>query len=128
MCNFLVITGPSRESVERYRNNFAVECDNTCILYDSRVRLNKGERDAAKRFHERKKDEAKQFHERKKEEAQKKQDDLEAELWWKRNKKKFEHMKTEKSLVLWNVDNSGLRFGVRKKLRDMIENCHWLKN
>ena len=81
LCNFLVITGPSRESVERYRNNFAVECDNTYILYDSRVRLYKGERDAGQ-----------QFHERKKMEAQEKKDKADAEIWWVKNSEKFVRM------------------------------------
>ena len=79
--NFLVITGPSRESVERYRNNFAVENDITCTLYDSRVRLNKGERVAGK-----------QFHEKKEKEAQEKKDKADAETWWVKNSEKIVRM------------------------------------
>ena len=71
--NFMVIAGPSRESVERCRNYSVVDCDIT--LYVSRVRMNKEERDAAE-----------QYQERKKVEAQQKQDKLEAELCWKGNR------------------------------------------
>ena len=78
LTNLLIITGPSRESVERYKNDFAVENNVDCKLYDSRGRMNKGEQEAVE-----------QFHERQKKEAKEKQDDLEAELWWKKNIKKI---------------------------------------
>ena len=74
LANLLVITGPSRESVEKYRNNFAVENNVDCTLYESRFRLNKGERNAVKKFYE-----------EMEKDAQQKQDRLEAEQWWSRN-------------------------------------------
>ena len=79
LANFLAITGPSRESVEKYRNNFAVENNIDCTLYEYRVRLKKGERDAVKQFYGKMEEEARRIHEKKRKKEQQKQDQLEAE-------------------------------------------------
>ena len=107
LTNLLIITGPSRESVERYKNDFAVEDNVDCKLYDSRVRMNRGEQEAVE-----------QFYERQKREAQEKQKDLEAELWWKENIKIFESMDINEGYRY--LYDHGPRFGIQGKVYDRL--------
>ena len=107
--NLLIITGPSRESVERYKNDFAIENNVDCKLYDSRVRMNKAEQEAVE-----------QFHERREREAQEKRDDIEAELWWKENFKIFERMDCMDIREGYKyLCDQGLRVGVLEKVRKL---------
>ena len=103
----LIITGPSRESVERYKNDFAIENNVDCKLYDSRVRMNKAEQEAVE-----------QFHERREREAQEKRDDIEAEQWRKKNIKIFECMNNTEGYKY--LHNQGLRVGVLEKVENKM--------
>ena len=70
-----------------------------------------------------------QFHERREREAQEKQDDLEAELWWKKNFKIFERMDIREGYKY--LCDQGLRVGVLekvKKIRLAQLNKVWGKN
>ena len=69
--------------------------------------MNKGEQEAVE-----------QFHERQKKEAKEKQDDLEAELWWKKNIKIFERMDNTEGYKY--LHNQGLRVGVLEKVENKM--------
>ena len=102
LTNLLIITGPSRESVERYKNDFAVENNVDCKLYDSRVRMNKEEQKAVEQFHK------------------EKQDDLEAKLWWKESFKIFERMdRMDVREGYKYLCDQGLRVGVLEKVKKL---------
>ena len=100
--NLLIISGPTRESVERYKNDFAIEHNVDCKLHDSRSRMNKEEKQAVEQFHK------------------EKRDDIEAELWWKENFKIFERMdRMDVREGYKYLCDQGLRVGVLEKVKKL---------
>ena len=107
LTNLLIITGPSRESVERYKNDFDIENNVDCKLYDSRSRINKAEKRAVE-----------QLNEEREREAQEKQEWMEAEQYWKKNIKIFERMNSTEGCKY--LQNQRLREGVREKVENKM--------
>ena len=99
----LIITGPSRESVERYKNDFAIEHNVECKLYDSRSRMNQAEKRAVE-----------QLNEERERKAQEKRDVIEAEQYWEKSIKIFERMNTTEGYKY--LQNQRLREGVWKQV------------
>ena len=78
LTNLIVISGPTRESVERYKNEFSVEHKVECKLFNSRSLMNQQEN----RFVE-------QWNKEQERKAQNKREEIEVEQHWERNFKKY---------------------------------------
>ena len=81
--NLIIINGPTRESVERYKNEFNIEHKVECKLFNSRSLLNQQEKGAVE-----------QLKEERWRKAQQERDALEAKEYWE---------KIPKFMKGWNV-------------------------
>ena len=104
MFHLMVISASTRDAVERYRSYDADDCDIT--VYVSKAKMSMAEFDAAKKHQQ-----------EKVKEANEKQDKLDAEIWWKENRAKLEHLDAGKCYE--HLKNQEVRPTVRNKLHTM---------
>ena len=77
--NLIVINGPTRESVERYKNEFDMEQNVHYKLYNTRSLMNQKEKGIVEQWNKERK-------------AQNKREEIEAEQHWEKNFQKYEQM------------------------------------
>ena len=95
----IVISGPTRDSVERYKNDFSVEHQVECTLFNSRSHMNRCEKSAAEHWERQQRE---------------KRDEMEATEYWEKHISIFERMNTQDGYEY--LQNQSLRDGVRKQV------------
>ena len=100
LANLIVISGPTRDSVERYKNDFSVEHQVECTLFNSRSHMNRCEKSDAEDWKQQQRI------------AREKRDEIEATEYWEKHISIFERMNTQDGCKY--LQNQNLRDGVRK--------------
>ena len=102
--NLIIINGPTRESVERYKNEFPIEHNVECKLYNSRSLMNQQEKGAVE-----------QVNEERWRRARQERDALDAKEYWEKNSKIYEGMECRESFEY--LSRQGLSIGALEQVK-----------